>query len=272
MDVGALFGPFDRWLKRRARQRARRAVQETPSSTINWARWGLHGAIVTLAFAVIGGLVMAMDRPVQHVFVEGTFQRVRAGDVERVVRRNLTGGFVTSNLRSLRTQVESLAWVDRARLQRRWPNGVVVSITEQVAAARWDADGLLNARGELFVVGVQHPPPELPLLAGPVGSEWQVAQRFFSIQSRLAERGLRVAAVRLDARGAWELELVGGVVVRFGRRQVDERIQRFLDVAAGVVQPRTAEIAYVDMRYSNGFSIGWRTRDAGATKDGQADV
>jgi cell division protein FtsQ len=272
MDVGALFGPFDRWLKRRARQRARRAVQETSASAINWARWGIRSVVAMLVCFVLGVLVVAMDRPVQRVVVEGTFQRVRSGDVERVVRRGITGGFVTANLRTLRTQVESLAWVDRARLQRRWPNGVVVSITEQVAAARWGVDGLLNARGELFVVGVQHPPPELPVLAGPVGSEWQVAQRFFAVQSRLAERNLRVAAMRLDARGAWELELVGGVVVRFGRRQVDERIQRFLDVAAGVVQPRTAEITYVDMRYSNGFSIGWRTRDASATKDGQADV
>ena len=84
--------------------------------------------------------------------------------------------------------------------------------------------------------------------------------------------GLRVSAMRLDARGAWTLELVDGLEVRFGRRQVDERIQRFLDVAAGVVQPRVAEIHYVDMRYSNGFSIGWRGQVAASAGDGQSDV
>ena len=43
-------------------------------------------------------------------------------------------------------------------------------------------------------------------------------------------------------------------------------------LAAGVVQPRTAEIHYVDMRYSNGFSIGWRGHVAAPGGDGQSDV
>ena len=64
--------------------------------------------------------------------------------------------------------------------------------------------------------------------------------------------------VRLDARGAWEMDLASGVTERLGRRQVDERMERFLRVAAPVIAGRAADIAYVDMRYSNGFSIGWR--------------
>jgi cell division protein FtsQ len=99
-----------------------------------------------------------------------------------------------------------------------------------------------------------------------------VAQRFFAVQARLQEMGMRVSAMRLDARGAWELDLSTGVTVRLGRRQVDERLERFLDLAAPVVQSRAEEVGFVDMRYSNGFSIGWRTRDAAPVGDGQADV
>jgi cell division protein FtsQ len=39
---------------------------------------------------------------------------------------------------------------------------------------------------------------------------------------------------------------------------VDERIERFMQVGAQVIAGRAARIDYVDMRYSNGFSIGWR--------------
>jgi cell division protein FtsQ len=101
-------------------------------------------------------------------------------------------------------------------------------------------------------------PPELPRLDGPPGTEWQVAQRYLAIQGRLIEQGLRVAALRLDARGAWEMDLSNGVTVRLGRRQVDERMDRFVQFAAQVIAGRAAEIGYIDMRYSNGFSIGWR--------------
>ena len=274
MSGNPLFAPLQRWLARRARARARQAAQVGEggeASTIDWQRWAVRLVWPVALSVSLVAVLWSMNHPVQRVRVEGTFQRVRANDVERVIREGLHGGFVTANLAELRTGVEALPWVDRARLRRQWPAGLVVEVTEQVAAARWGEDGLLNARGELFVVGVKHPPPELPVLSGPAGSEWQVAQRFFAVQARLGERNLRIAAMRLDARGAWSLELTEGVEVRFGRRQVDERIQRFLDIAAGVVQPRASEIRYVDMRYSNGFSVGWRNQSAGAG-EGQSDV
>jgi cell division protein FtsQ len=69
---------------------------------------------------------------------------------------------------------------------------------------------------------------------------------------------MRVAALRLDARGAWEMDLDSGVTVRLGRREVDERIERFIHTASQVIAHRLNEISYVDMRYSNGFAIGWR--------------
>ena len=74
--------------------------------------------------------------------------------------------------------------------------------------------------------------------------------------------------LRLDPRGAWEMVLTNGVTVRLGRRDVDARMERFVRVAAEVIAGRAAEIDHVDMRYSNGFSIGWR---AGAeTRDPRA--
>ena len=76
---------------------------------------------------------------------------------------------------------------------------------------------------------------------------------------------MRIAALRLDERGAWELDLDSGVTVRLGRRQVDERIDRFIRTASQVIAHRMTEVTYVDMRYSNGFAIGWRTQASPAS-------
>jgi hypothetical protein len=48
------------------------------------------------------------------------------------------------------------------------------------------------------------------------------------------------------------------VQVRLGRQQIDARFERFMLVAAKLVSQRAADIAYVDMRYSNGFAVGWK--------------
>jgi len=62
----------------------------------------------------------------------------------------------------------------------------------------------------------------------------------------------------LDARGAWSMQLSNGVEIRLGRRDVEARAQLFIDVVANIVASREAEIEFVDMRYSNGFTIGWK--------------
>ena len=68
--------------------------------------------------------------------------------------------------------------------------------------------------------------------------------------------------MRLDERGAWELRLDNGVAVKLGRLAVTERLERFIRLASPLVAKRSAEVAYVDMRYTNGFSVGWNSRSA----------
>ncbi len=216
-------------------------------------------AIGVASVALLAGLLRAgLDQPINKVRLEGSFQRVTAVEVEQAVRASLEGGLMTVDLGRLREAVESLAWVDRARVMRRWPDEVVIEVVEQIPAARWGEDGLLNTRGELFMTGSRHLPPELPQLRGPPGSESIVAERYLAAEGRLLDLGLRLAAMSVDARGAWDLRLSNGVTVRLGRSQVDERMDRFLRVAAQVIAGRAAEIDHVDMRYSSGFSVGWR--------------
>ena len=172
---------------------------------------------------------------------------------------------MSADLDAIQRAVEALPWVEHARIQRRWPNSLHVTVIEQTAAARWGESGLLNTRGELFVRSAAHVPAELPRLSGPEGTESQVAQRYLAIQGRMLEAGMRIAALRLDERGAWEMDLDSGVTVRLGRRDVDERIDRFIRTASQVISHRLNEITYVDMRYSNGFAIGWRNAAAPAS-------
>jgi cell division protein FtsQ len=54
------------------------------------------------------------------------------------------------------------------------------------------------------------------------------------------------------------MTLSNGVEVRLGRREVAERTDLFLDIVANIITSRAMEIEYVDMRYGNGFTIGWK--------------
>jgi len=230
---------------------------------INWRRWAVTAASLAGVVGAVGIVGWTLDQPIERVAVSGRFQRVMPAAVERVVRSQVRGaGLVSVKLKDVQRAIDALPWVDTVSVQRVWPRMLQVTVTEQVAAARWGATGLLNTRGELFANESRHMPPELAQLSGPDGKETLVAQRYLAAQGRLVEAGMRITALRLDARGAWELELSNGVTVRLGRRQTEQRFETFMRTALKQVAQRPDDIAYVDMRYTNGFAIGWRSAAA----------
>lgn len=243
------------------RPRNRRKANERPVRlpTLNWRRMGATAIALGIVASAALMVRWILDQPIERVAVSGRFQRVSPDEIERAVRARARGvGLVSVELESVRRAIDALPWVDEVSVQRSWPRGLAVTVVEEVAAARWGAHGLLNTRGELFVSEARHIPTELPQLSGPAGAERIVAERYLATQGRLLEAGMRLTALRLDARGAWELDLDSGITVRLGRRLVDDRFEKFMATAAKLVSQREGEIAYVDMRYTNGFAIGWR--------------
>lgn len=244
---------------RRTRNRRKPTGHSWRLPAINWRRLGAVLSALAAIGAAAAALGLALDQPVTSVSVEGSFQRVSPVDVERVVKSEVHGaGLLSVDLAGVRRAIHTLPWVDAVSVQRAWPRGLNVLVIEQTAAARWGEQGLINARGELFAVELRHVPPELAQLSGPPDQETAVAQRYLAAAGRLTAAGLRMTALRLDARGAWEFDLSNGVTVRLGRRQVDERFERFMSAALKLVTERGEEISYLDMRYTNGFAIGWR--------------
>ena len=278
------------WFAKRNRRRSTKSGQSLPAVTLapeQRKRLAVTGGIVLGVAAVSWALIAVLDRPLRHVEVTGHFSRVSPVQVEQAVmafaRDNVGRGFVSLRLDALKAKIEEIAWVDTARIERRWPDGVRVTIVEQTPGARWGEHGLLNSRGELFLKDARFMPPELPQLDGPDGTEPEVARLYLDTYPRLAGVGLRLARVALDPRGAWELEVTstqataantGGIVIRLGRQDVAERLDRFVIAASPLIAARPGDIRYVDMRYSNGFAVGWNrtttanTKTTSATHDG----
>jgi cell division protein FtsQ len=238
------------------------------------AAWRAVARVLAAGGAVVATLCVvfwALNQPIRTVRVTGRFQHVAPQDIERVVARQARGkGLLTIDLAAVSGAIQALPWVDAVSVEREWPHGLAVLVVEQVAAARWGPDGLVNSNGVRFVTGVSRYAADLARLSGPEGSEAEVTQRYLAMRRRLEPAGLTVTALRLDARGAWQLDLSNGIAVRLGRSQVEERFDKFISAALGIVEQRAEDISYVDMRYTNGFAIGWKSGRAGAFQRGHS--
>ncbi len=253
--------------KRRKQQKKRKVVLPA----IPWRR--LSAFLVALATIALSYHFSAalLDQPIRAITIEGPFQRVSALQIEEAISEELENGFLSASLTAIQEMVVALPWIDQANVVRRWPGSIEIRVTEQIPAASWGESGLLNTRGELFVTAARHVPVELPRLSGPDGQYAIVATRYLDIREQLLPTGLDVRRLHVDARGAWKMTLANGIDIRLGRRDVGERIQLFLDVATNIISRREQEIEFVDMRYSNGFTIGWKNGSRSPLHDPAAE-
>jgi len=244
--------------RRQAQRRKTRQVRKFSMPAIPVKRlFAMLLALVVVAFSYHFSAEL-LDQPISSISIEGPFQRVSALQIEEAISAELDSGFFSANLSLIQNRITALQWIDSANVARRWPGMLEISVAEQIPAAIWGERGLLNTRGDLFVSVARHVPVELPRLSGPEGTSSVVAQRYLDMREKLIPFGLELRQVTLDTRGAWTWKLSSGIDVRLGRRDVDTRTELFLAAAATIVSSRETEIDYVDMRYGNGFTIGWK--------------
>ncbi len=245
--------------KQARKRKPKKKSVELRMPRINWGRILKPLFAVALVLITYDLSSRMLERPVKSIEVMGPMQRVSVVEIEDVIESEIEAGFFASDLTQMRGRIQSLQWIDQAAVARRWPNRIAISVTEQIPAAVWGESGLMNVRGELFVqTGAQHMPAELPRLSGPEHRSAEVARRYLDIRRRLVPAGIDVKRVSVNARGSWEITLSNGINVRLGRRSVDERTELLVSVVADIVTARAAEIDFVDMRYSSGFTIGWK--------------
>ncbi len=176
-----------------------------------------------------------------------------------------SGNFFTVDLEAVRRAFEGVAWVRRAQVRREWPNRLVVAIEEHQVLATWDDGRLVNTFGELFTANTGEAEEEgrtLPDLAGPVGSERDVASRYVDFRSWFARLGLVPDQVTLSPRYAWSVHFANGtengLTVDLGRERdgntVPERVLRMLNAWPDLTA-RWPRPTLIDLRYPNGFAL-----------------
>lgn len=233
-----------------------------------WLPRFLLGAVIVTVMIVAGAWAVkryAASFSVQHVTIRGEFHNRQAHEIETALMPFVRGDFFTVDLQGGREALESLPWVRYAGLRRQWPNRVIVSIQEQIPVARWGQNALLNDAGQVFQHDYVGNTSHLPLLTGPKARATDVLEQYRTLEQQLKDGGLSIAALSLSERNTWKLRTVEGIDVELGGEQIEARLQRLLLVWSGHLRERVDRIAGIDLRYSNGFVVGWKS--AGTNKE-----
>lgn len=191
--------------------------------------------------------------PIRWLEVEGRLERVTAAQVRAAVTAEARSGFFALDVDKVQLDVEALPWVARALVSRQWPDALVIEVIEHRAVARWNQAALLSEHGDRFEVAGTAGMQGLVRLSGPEQRVEDVFAAWYRLAGALQRRGLEVAALELDPRGAWTLQLGDGRTLLLGREALTERVARFL-----TVEPELADLEdllRIDLRYPNGLAV-----------------
>lgn len=219
---------------------------------------------MVLLLAALGGVLwvwfgmVKLDRwPIRWLEVDGAFERVSAEQVRKAAAPLVDGSFFTVNPGAIRDAARELHWVDEVIVEKTWPDTVRLYVTEYVPVAHWNDGRLIATNGDTFAVPGADAIQGLPWLEGPEDRVTHVIETWLTFSDILVPTGQEIARIRLDRRGAWNLELAGGTKIAIGREDATPRLQRMAQSWAALRALRDTMPRRIDLRYSNGFAVEW---------------
>ena len=204
---------------------------------------------------VAGMMADPATLPIKAVKVEGEVRYLSTETLERLVAENIDGGFFTLDVEKVRRAVMKAPWVREATVRKLWPDTLYVKIKAQNAIVRWGEGGFLNHKGELFEPEDTTQPDGLITLTGPAGTQRLVFEKYRTLMGLLNPQKRTVAWVKLNNRRGWRFKINNGPTVIVGRKDVDERLWKYVKNVEGFLGQKIKNIAQVDLRYSNGFTV-----------------
>ena len=194
--------------------------------------------------------------PVKRIQVSSELKRVGQGELQNIIAPLTEKGLLGIDVAQIRADLEKIQWVDTADVRIVWPDGLRIQIKEQAPIARWGDAALLNDRGEVFTPKLEKNEFEnLAQLNGPNGQQHVVIDQYMLFREVLKGRGIQIASITLDGRRSWSITTDQGVKIRFGKGEIQEKMSRFLKGYDKQLAGQFGQIAYVDLRYTNGFAI-----------------
>lgn len=237
------------------------------SSLTSWTI-GTIGLLLLLAFGAWLFHLTGDSRkfPVSEVEVLGTLDYTDRDELRDLVVAQTKNGFYRLDIDKIRRDVMKLPWIAEAHVRRVWPDRLSIDAVEHEPAARWNDDGLISKKYELFK------PPQLasnavqraewlayfaqfPQLSGAIGRHEAVLSGYRTIQVYLAGFPVEVEALIEDDRRSQTLVLSNNVSVKLGTTDVEERVRRFVSLYERMVIPLEGKATRFDMRYTNGFAM-----------------
>ena len=184
---------------------------------------------------------------------------VNEAEIFKIAEKYLKNkSFFNINLDYLKNSIEKVAWVKNAYIRRSYPNEVIIFIEEYTPVAVWNNDSYISENGYIFSANKIE--KKLPKISSYSNRNIIIFEYFSLILDGIRKNKLndKVLLIKENEIRSLTVLLESNIAIKFGSKNIEERIGIFFKAYKTLNTSDLKKIRYIDMRYSNGFSIGWK--------------
>lgn len=214
---------------------------------------------ILLFFIIVFALLSVSHRAALPIYIERSNLTSAQFDAINQVSQSLGDQqFYDANLVDISQEISKISWVSHTKVTRDWQRGIVVSVTPRTAVANFGSEHLLDVTGTPFIPADRSElnNPHFARLYGGRSDAKQIMQKMYQLNEWFAPLQVSVVDIVLTSRRTWLIKFSSGLRVIVDYNHVDEKLFNLSSVLKqGKLPINLTDIATIDLRYKNGFSI-----------------
>jgi cell division protein FtsQ len=198
--------------------------------------------------------------PIKEISIESKIINTSKDDVFEKSKNYLNSkSFFNFKINILKKEIEKVPWVKSADIRRVYPGKIKIYIEEHAPIAIWNNKSYMNDVGDIFLI--QDIKKNLPVIISNQSGNKIMFLYFTLLLKYISDYNFDMEIKKIEENDIRSLSahFSSGIIVKFGSKDIRNKIHAFVKIYNTLNSSDLEKIGYIDMRYSNGFSIGWKS-------------
>jgi cell division protein FtsQ len=219
---------------------------------------------ITLTLTVLGCIYLFFISvpillPIKNISIEGSVNNIDKNELLTLLSKNNFNGMLSVDLEEIRMKVLENRWVKKVQIRKVWPDTLDFKFQEYKPVAKVNEMYLMES-GKLIAHDDNESNDSQLMLLSIENIELNESNDYLGLlsmvnkmQSNLNRHKLNIFEFKILKNNNWHIQIEDRFLIKLGRKQQVERVEKLLQVYAAIENKKQIEI--IDLRYSNGMAV-----------------
>ncbi|BAC24350.1 ftsQ [Wigglesworthia glossinidia endosymbiont of Glossina brevipalpis] len=201
--------------------------------------------------------------PISHIIIKGNMNFTPQEDIRQIfLNLKLSKNFVKKDIEFIKIQIEKMSWIKNYIIEKKWPNCLVLNLSEYVPIGIWNDFQLIDYNGTIFNIPfIKKKNINLPKIYFKNKNKKIIIETLLIIKNILNNNNIELKTVNINNIFSWEITLNNNLKLKLGRYDKIKKLNIFIKIYPELIKKSFNEkknIKYIDLRYNSGVAIKYK--------------